>query len=122
MTSVFVVDDAPWFLVAARAVIEATPGFDLIGQAGSAPAAADRLLGRGAVSPDLVMMDVNLAGDSGIELTGRLHAERPLLRVLLVSSLPEDELPESASTCGAIGFVTKIDLAPDVLKRFGSDA
>jgi DNA-binding NarL/FixJ family response regulator len=118
MTSVFVVDDAPWFLAAAAAVVSATPGFELIGQARSASETADRLLGAGATSPDLILMDVNLGDGSGIDLTSRLLTARPDLRVLLVSSLSEDELPVVAGSCGALGFVTKIDLAPEVLIRF----
>jgi len=122
VTSVFVVDDAPSFLVAVRAVIDATPGFEIVGLAHSDLEAADRLLDTTAPAPDLILMDVNLGDASGIDLTRRLRVERPGLRVLLVSSLSAEELPESAATCGALGFVTKIDLGPDVLRRFGSGA
>jgi DNA-binding NarL/FixJ family response regulator len=112
---VFVVDDTTWFRSAAEAVIAATEGFEFAGSAASAAEGARAL--ENAVQPDLVLMDVDLGDGSGIELTARLTDVRPELRILLVSTLDRQDLPAGADTCGAIGFLSKIDLSPAMLRR-----
>ena len=115
MTRVFVVDDTSWFRVAAGAVIAATDGFELGGSASSA-AEAERILTDPEMSPDLVLMDVDLGDGSGIELTASLTSLRPELRIVLMSTLGRADLPDDVDTCGAIGFVPKIDLTPAMLR------
>lgn len=117
MIGVFVVDDTSWFRSAAKAVIEATHGFEFVGCATSAAEGACALADAGE-EPDLVLMDVDLGDGSGIELTARLTDVRPELRVLLVSTLDRDDLPAGAGDCGAIGFLSKIDLSPAMLRRY----
>jgi len=64
--------------------------------------------------PDVVVMDINLPGMSGIEATRRIVAREPAARVL-VFSMHEDALFGSrALQAGARGYVTKAS-APDVL-------
>jgi two-component system, NarL family, invasion response regulator UvrY len=65
-------------------------------------------------NPDVVVMDINLPGMSGIEATRRILAREPEARVL-VFSMHEDALFGSrALQAGARGYVTKAS-APDVL-------
>lgn len=109
---VLVVDDQEPFRAAARFVVRATPGFDVVAEAATgedALAAADRL------HPHLVLMDINLPGISGIEATRRLTGSQPDVAVLLVSTYSAGDLPDEARTCGARAYVHKADLTPDVL-------
>src|SRR3984893_10921866 len=71
MVRVLLVDDQPPFRLAARAVVEATDGFEVVGEAENGEASVE--LARG-LRPDLVLMDVNLPG------IDRLAATRQLLR------------------------------------------
>ncbi len=116
MNRVFVVDDTGWFRTAARAVIAATDGFEFAGWAASAAEGASALADAD-VQPDLVLIDVDLGDGSGIDLTTRLTRSLPGLRVLLVSTLDREDLPAGADSCGAIGFLSKIDLSPAMLRR-----
>jgi DNA-binding NarL/FixJ family response regulator len=108
-----VVDDQPPFRRAARAVINATAGFDAIGDAESGPDAvrcADQL------RPDLVLVDVHMPDMDGFETTRRLTESHPECVVVLVSLNPLD-LPVSEMTaCGAVGFVRKQELRPATLR------
>lgn len=110
--SVFVVDDHPAFQRALAKVIELTPGTRLAGIASSGVEALDRVL---SAEPDLVIMDVHLGDVSGIDVTCQLLASSPGLRVLLISTTVESELPADAGSCGAIGFIRKDRFGPVAL-------
>ena len=72
MVRVFVVDDHKLFRRTAAAVVEATDGFEVVGTAASFEAAEHKL-----DEVDLVLMDINLPGLSGIEAAQRLSARGP---------------------------------------------
>ncbi|WP_051426424.1 response regulator [Jiangella gansuensis] len=109
---VLVVDDQQPFLSVARFVVGATPGFRVVGEATSGEDALDQAA---ALRPELVLMDINLPGVSGIEATRRLLAAAPGTVVVLMSTYPAADLPRDARTCGARAYVNKEDLTPDVL-------
>ena len=111
--AVLVVDDQPPFRMAARSVVRATPGFEVIGEATSgeeAVAQAD------ALHPALVLMDINMDGISGIEATRQIVAAHPEIDVVLLSTYDADDLPADARTCGAAAYVHKEQFGPDVLE------
>ena len=101
---VLVVDDQAPFRIAARAVVRATAGFEVVGEAKSGEEAVDQA---GAVSPDLVLMDINMEGIGGIEAT----------RVVLLSTYDSEDLPDDARRCGAAAYVHKEQFGPDVLEK-----
>ncbi len=110
--AVLIVDDQAPFRRAARAVIAATPGFDVVGEAESGEQAIelfDRLL------PGLVLMDINLGAMNGIEATRRIVAAHPDATVLLLSTYQAADLPSGADACGAAGYVNKEEFGPAVV-------
>lgn len=119
MVSVLIVDDQLPFRTVARTVVDMAPGFTVVAEAGSgeeAVAAVDRW------RPDLVLMDINLPGISGIEATRRVLASAGSTRVVLLSTYPEVDLPGDARTCGASAYVHKEDLAPLLLRELWTAA
>jgi two-component system invasion response regulator UvrY len=99
---VVTVDDQELFRHAAREVIDATPGFELLGEAASGEEALALV---DALEPDLVLVDVRMQGMDGLETTRRLCAAHPSTTVVLVST---DELAgTSAGSCGAAAFLPK---------------
>ncbi len=110
--SVLIVDDQAPFRAAAKAVVRVTAGFDVVGDAKSGEEALEQAA---ALSPDLVLMDINMDGIGGIEATRRIVAEHPTTRVVLLSTYDAEDLPADACTCGAIAYVHKEDFGPDVL-------
>ena len=115
--SVLIVDDQLPFRMAARSVVGATPGFEVVGEAKSGEEALDQVA---ALKPKLVLMDINMDGISGIEATRRITAAHPDTKVILLSTYDADDLPADARTCGAVGYVHKEQFGPDVLVRLAS--
>ncbi|HLN42356.1 MAG TPA: response regulator transcription factor [Acidimicrobiales bacterium] len=117
-TTVLIVDDQMPFRMAARSVVGATPGFEVVGEAKSGEAAIEQVT---ALSPQLVLMDINMDGMSGIEATRRITDAHPGTKVILLSTYDADDLPADARTCGAVGYVHKEQFGPDVLVRVWED-
>lgn len=111
---VLIVDDQAPFRVAARAVVEATDGFDVVGEVESGEESLDAVA---ALRPDLVLMDVNLPGISGLEATRRIRAgDHTVPVVLILSTYEPEELAPQAADAGAAGFISKSDFDPDRLR------
>ncbi|UXA14504.1 response regulator transcription factor [Mycobacterium sp. SMC-8] len=108
---VWVVDDQPSFRRASAATLEATDGFVLAGQSATGESALERLDDGDA---DLVLMDIHMPGIGGIEAARRLRARHPRIVVVLMSTYDADELPATATECGAT-YLPKQRLCPEVL-------
>ena len=91
------VDDQAVFRQAAREVIEATDGFEHLGEAGSGEEA---LALAGELDPDLVLVDVRMPGIDGFETARRLSAAHPASTVVLISTECLDE-DQSGTSCSA---------------------
>jgi DNA-binding NarL/FixJ family response regulator len=116
---VLVVDDQAPFRRAMTAVVEETPGFDVVGHASSGE---ESLVIAAALLPDLVLMDVNLPGIDGLEATRRLRAGESPPVVLLLSTYDEDAGEAFVAESGAAAYVTKSAFGPDRLEDVWSAA
>jgi two-component system, NarL family, invasion response regulator UvrY len=67
--------------------------------------------------PDLVLMDINMPGMSGIEATCRIKAAHPEVEVILLSTYSEADLPADALECGAVAYVHKEDFGPALVRQ-----
>lgn len=109
---VLIVDDQAPFRRAARAVVSATPGFEVVGEAESGEEAVDLAAD---LAPEMVLMDINLPGINGIEATRRITGARPEVVTVLLSTYREEDLPAGAADCGAAAYVHKEEFGPTVL-------
>jgi len=110
--AVLIVDDQAPFRRAAGAVVAVTPGFEVVAEAESGEAAVEAVE---QLTPDLVLMDINMPGISGIEATRRIAASHPRTIVVLLSTYNADDLPADAASCGAAAYVNKEEFGPDTL-------
>ena len=111
-TTVLIVDDHPTFRASARMLLEAD-GFEVVGEAFDGEAA---LQSTSALSPDLVLLDVQLPGIDGFEVARRLRANDSPAAVVLVSSRESRDYGTLAHESGALGFISKADLSGAALE------
>jgi DNA-binding NarL/FixJ family response regulator len=118
MVRVLLVDDQPPFRMAARAVVEASDGFEVVGEAETGEASVE--LAR-ELLPDLVLMDVNLPGIDGLEATRQILSEARPVVVLLLSTYEAEEYAPKAAECGASAYIPKSEFLPDRLVEAWSE-
>ena len=95
------------------ALIDAFDGFSCIGTFDTGEAALKTLP---SLQPDIVLMDIQLPGMSGIECTARLKNSTPDVRVLILTASDDEELIFPALEAGADGYLLK-QSSPDELHR-----
>ena len=94
-------------------MVTATPGFEVVGEAESGEEAVELAE---ALTPGLVLMDINLPGINGIEATRRITAAHPDAVVMLLSTYQADDLPRDADSSGAVAYVHKEQFGPAVVR------
>ncbi len=101
---VFIVDDHTMFREGLRQLIDREAGLVVCGDA---PTADDALEGIRKTKPDVVLVDISLAGASGIDLIKAIKSEYEEMLVLVVSMHDESLYAERALRAGAMGYVMK---------------
>ena len=114
---VVLVDDQEAFMHALVAVVDATRGFMVVGQASTGEESLELT---DELKPGLVLMDVNLPGIDGIEATRRLRERRAPPVVILLSTHDEDAGDLFVAQSGANAYVTKSDFGPQRLSQIWS--
>jgi DNA-binding NarL/FixJ family response regulator len=115
MLNCLIVDDSPAFLGAARMLLE-RQGMTVIGVANNA---AKALSSAHQLHPDVMLVDIDLGGESGFELVRRLHSEahRDDTPVILISTHAEQDYTELIAASTAIGFLAKAALSADAIQK-----
>ena len=108
-TSVLIVDDHPSFRASARMLLE-SEGFVVVGEAENGLGAIEAVHD---LSPDLVLLDVQLPDIDGIEVASRLNQNGSAPAIILTSSR---DLADLGSLGGARGFIPKSELSGAALE------
>lgn len=110
---ILLVDDSPAFVASARRALALETGADVIGWAFSADEAVALTK---AEQPNLALVDLRMPGTDGLEVTRRLKALDPQIRVVIVTLYDDWEHRHAAVEAGADGFVRKADFDDGVRK------
>ena len=86
-----------------RTVLERS-GYTVFGEAGNS---AEAIAGLDKGSPDLVLLDILLPGESGLEILKKMREKQPEIRVLIVTAVNQDTINQEAKDLGAVGILYK---------------
>lgn len=111
MISVSIVDDEKKLCQSIATFLDGSPGFRCVSIYGNAEAALQHLP---ADRPDVVLMDINMAGMDGIECVRRLKVLAPQIQILMLTVYEDTEQIFKALAVGATGYLLK-RLEPDEL-------
>jgi DNA-binding NarL/FixJ family response regulator len=109
---VLIVDDHPGFRTQARNVLE-SEGFDVVGEAGDADSA---LAAAHELSPDVILVDIQLPDLDGFELSKQLTSNGAGPAVILISSHDAADFGSLVRSSGARGFIAKDELSGERLR------
>jgi DNA-binding NarL/FixJ family response regulator len=115
---VLAIDDSPEFLFSLQSFFETTSDFSLVGIAHSGHEGLDLAQ---KLHPDLVLMDLQMAGMNGLEATSEIRRRFPEVAVVIITAHEMPGLRQICHTSGACDLVRKSTLhhdLPDVLARF----
>ncbi len=109
---VVIADDHSVVRQGIRGVLEEINGLDVVGEVGDGVEALAMVID---LSPDVVVLDVNMPAMSGLEVTMALREEGSPVRVLILSMHDDPEYVLQAVRAGADGYVLK-DVSPAELR------
>jgi DNA-binding NarL/FixJ family response regulator len=104
MISVSIVDDEKSLCESIATFLDGSPGFRCVSIYGSAEAALKRLPDD---HPDVVLMDINMAGMNGIECVSRLKAMAPRIQIVMLTVYDDADQIFKALAAGATGYLLK---------------
>ncbi|MGS1011824.1 response regulator [Achromobacter anxifer] len=120
------IDDHPLVRDGLRLRLETVPQLQVVGEAGNAAAAQAFLAAcmaedpQGGTLPHLALMDLNMPGVGGLELTALLHERYPQIAVLVLSMHDNPEYMVQAVRAGARGYLLKDEPAQEIVTAIGA--
>jgi len=113
MTTIGIVEDNETVRQTVRELIDATSSFRCVCACATAKEAIGEIP---RLKPEIVLMDINLPGESGIACTARLKARMPELQVLILTVYKDIELIFRALKAGASGYLLKRAPKEEILR------
>jgi DNA-binding NarL/FixJ family response regulator len=108
-----IIDDDPFFLEAARILLEA----DGLTVAGTASTRADAIRQVDALHPDLALIDIRLGQDSGFNVARELAEGGTRAVLVMISTYAEDDYADLLAESPVIGFLPKAELSGKAIRR-----
>jgi DNA-binding NarL/FixJ family response regulator len=109
---VVIVDDHGLFRTGLRSLLE-EQGVQVVGEAGDGAEALDLVR---ELTPDVVLMDLNMPGMTGVEATQRVAHVAPLTRVVVLTISDDDSDVMDAILAGACGYLLKDSSIHDLMR------
>ena len=110
---ILVADDPGVFREGLRAELSPAPDMDVVGEAATGKEAVERAA---ELSPNVILMDIQMPGINGIEATRRILDANPHIGVVVVTMFEDDDSVFSAMRAGARGYVLKGVDPSEILK------
>lgn len=116
MKRVLIVDDSAFMRNALKFLIEKLD-MEVVGMAGNGTEALELYR---QLKPDLVTLDVLMPGMSGLDVLAALKKDWPEAKVVMITTLGQEEKQENAKKMGAAGYIRKPFSPPQVAEELDS--
>lgn len=103
-TRILLVDDHDIVRLGLMTLLNDQPDMEVVGEASTA---AEAVRAAERLQPDVVLMDIRLPGEGGIEAAGQVTRKALDSKVVMLTSFADDELVVRAIRAGAVGYVLK---------------
>lgn len=103
-TRILLVDDHALVRLGLITLLNDLPDLEVVGEASTA---AEAVAITEKIKPDVILMDIRLPGEGGIEATRQITARFPESKVVILTSFANDDLIMQAINAGAMGYVLK---------------
>ena len=104
MIRIFIADDHAMFAEGLESLLTGEHDFDLIGKAGTAEETLRKVT---ANPPDVLLLDINLPDQSGLEVCKQLRAELPDVKIMALSMFSDESYISAMLGMGAQGYLLK---------------
>lgn len=104
MIRVFIVDDHEIIRQGLKMILKEAPDLTVVGEAADGTEALKKLR---TAECDVLVLDMNMPGKSGIELLSEIKSLRPKLHILVLTIHPEDKFALKTLKAGASGYLCK---------------
>jgi CheY-like chemotaxis protein len=111
-TRILLVEDSEPYRRALWSILGADSRMELAGEALDGVEAVRKA---GDLKPDLILLDVNLAGVNGIEAAAQIRSVAPSARMIFLSNYDDPDVVRGALHTGALAYVLKVDTARELL-------
>jgi DNA-binding NarL/FixJ family response regulator len=114
---VFIADDSGAVLKRLTDLLEEVPGAKLVGQASDVPEAVE---GVQKLRPDVLILDLQMPGGTGLDVLRAIRVDHPHLHVLICTNYPYSQLREECIDAGANFFLDKsaeFEKIPTILRE-----
>jgi DNA-binding NarL/FixJ family response regulator len=101
---ILITDDHTLVRAGFRALLQSIEGLEVVAEAGDG---REALLLVAAKNPDIVFMDIGMAGLNGLDATARITKDFPAVRVIILSMHTNEEYVLQALRAGAVGYLLK---------------
>jgi DNA-binding NarL/FixJ family response regulator len=101
---VLLIDDHPLFRAGVKSLLETNATFEVVGEAGTA---REGLESARKLRPELVILDISLPDQNGLEVARQLRGLFPDIRILIVSMHAKIDYITESFRAGALGYVIK---------------
>jgi DNA-binding NarL/FixJ family response regulator len=104
LVRIIIVDDHEVVRLGLSNLLARQPGWQVVAEAGTVADALERV---DEYEPDVVLMDIRLGHESGIDACREIIHARPDTKVIMLTSFADDDLLSNAISAGAVGYVLK---------------
>ena len=106
-------DDHPIVLAGIKALLQATPDIEVVGDAATGLTALDMIQ---AMQPDVAVIDISMPGLGGVELARRMAQDCPALRLLALTGHEDQPYLHQMLEAGARGYLLKRSAADELVR------